>query len=136
MLAKCEDAYITGAARARTRSPSPRPTPAGNTDPTPAVRNFTITPARRATETRRGCPLDGKLVIATNGNDTRVEGSGTQLMFGCRGNDLLRGGAGADCLIGHSGRDRLFGGSGGDYINGGSDNRQRLRRVRQRPRLR
>ncbi len=120
LLAKCEDAYITGTAPGPHTFTVAATDPAGNTDPTPAVRNFTIT-LRGAPPSAPGCPLDGKLVIATNGNDTRVEGSGTQLIFGYRGNDLLRGGAGADCLIGHSGRDRLFGGSGGDYINAGSD---------------
>jgi Ca2+-binding RTX toxin-like protein len=120
LLKSCTDAFLSGAAPGPHSFTVAATDPAGNTDPTPATRNFTIN-LRGAPPSAPGCPLDGKLVIATDGNDTRFGGSGTQLMFGYRGNDLLRGGAGADCLIGHSGRDSLYGGSGGDFISGGSD---------------
>jgi hypothetical protein len=121
-IADCNDAFATGA------SPGPHTfsvaatDPAGNGDPTPATRSFTVRLEGGSLPELGSCPLDGKLTVATNGADTRTGTAGTDLIYGRAGNDLLRGAAGRDCITGQSGDDRLFGGSGGDFLFGGSGN--------------
>jgi len=116
-IASCELAYITGAGNGRHTFTVAATDRAGNTDPTPATRTFTIRLTGAPPNVAR-CQVDGRVVIATNGNDTRVGTRGTDLMYGLGGNDLLRGIDGADCLAGGSGDDRLFAGSGNDYVFG------------------
>ena len=121
-IASCNDAFRMGA------SPGPHTfsvaatDPAGNTDPTPATRNFTVRLEGSSLAELGSCPLDGKLIVGTSGADTITGTAGTDLIYGRAGNDVLRGGAGADCITGQSGDDRLYGGSRGDYVFGGSGN--------------
>jgi hypothetical protein len=120
-LSSCEQAYLTGADDGPHTFTVAATDAAGNTDPTPAVRHFTVKlGAAPASQSR--CPLDGKQIVGTNMDDTRSGGAGSDIMFGLLGNDLLRGGAGADCLLGQGGADRLFGGTGRDYLYGGAGN--------------
>ncbi len=120
-LSSCEQAFITGAPDGPHSFSVAATDPAGNTDPTPATRTFTV--RLEAAPTSQGrCPLDGNQIVGTNANDTRSGTRGTDIMFGLRGNDVLRGGAASDCVAGQDGNDRLFGGSGRDYVYGGAGN--------------
>jgi hypothetical protein len=119
-IATCNDAFVTGASAGPHTFSVAATDPAGNTDPTPATRSFTVRLEGSSLPELGSCPLDGKVTIATNGADTRTGTTGTDLIYGRAGNDLLRGAAGRDCITGQSGNDRLFGGSGGDYLFGGS----------------
>jgi subtilisin family serine protease len=92
---------------------------AGNLDPTPATRAFTV-----------------KVVVPppvhTNGNDVLTGTPGPDLICGLLGNDTIRGGGGADRLYGDAcpgpgaapggGNDRLFGGIGNDVLSGQAGN--------------
>jgi hypothetical protein len=120
-LSSCEAAFITGAADGPHSFTVAATDPAGNTDPTPAMRTFTIHLTGEPPELGR-CQVDGVVVTGTSANDTRVGSAGTDLMFGLQGDDLLRGVGGADCLTGGSGNDRLFAGSGSDFAFGSSGN--------------
>jgi Ca2+-binding RTX toxin-like protein len=95
--------------------------PAGNTDPTPATRTFTVS-LRGAPPPLPRCQYDGNLLIGTSGPDTRNGTRGTDVMYGLAGNDVLRAGAGQDCLSGGNDNDRLFGDAGQDFISGGNGN--------------
>lgn len=119
-LASCELAFAAGASAGPHTFSVAATDPAGNTDPTPATRHFTVRLEGSSLPELGGCPIDGKLLVATAGADTRAGTAGTDLMYGRAGDDVLRGLAGADCIAGESGNDRLFGGSGGDFLFGGS----------------
>jgi len=121
-IASCDDAFVTGASSGPHSFSVAATDPAGNTDPTPATRTFTSRLQGASPPELGSCPLDGKLIVATNGADTRTGTAGTDLIYGRAGNDVLRGVAGADCITGQSGNDRLFGGDGGDFLFGGSGN--------------
>jgi Ca2+-binding RTX toxin-like protein len=117
-LASCDLAFATGAAAGRHSFSVTATDAAGNVDPTPATRTFTIS-LQAAPPELAGCQVDGNVITGTNGPDTRIGTRGTDIMLGLGGNDLLRGGSGADCLAGQSGNDRLFGGNGNDDLSGG-----------------
>jgi Ca2+-binding RTX toxin-like protein len=119
-LASCELAFVTGASGGPHTFSVAATDPAGNTDPTPATRNFTVHLEGGSLPELSHCPLDGNVIVATNAADTRTGTAGTDLMYGYGGNDVLHGAAGADCVAGQSGNDRLFGDSGGDFVFGGS----------------
>jgi hypothetical protein len=121
-IAECNDAFVTGASAGPHTFSVAATDPAGNTDPTPATRSFTSRLEGAGLPDLGGCPLDGKLSVATNGADSRTGTAGTDIMYGRGGNDILRGAAGADCVTGQAGNDRLFGGGGGDFVFGGSGN--------------
>ncbi len=91
---------------------------AGNVDPTPALRRFTV--AADFGSDPPGCRHDGNVVVETNRRDVRNGGRGTDIIFGRRGNDVLRGRGGHDCLYGGPGNDRLDGGPGNDRLSGSS----------------
>jgi Ca2+-binding RTX toxin-like protein len=118
-LASCDLAFVTGTAAGRHSFSVTSTDPAGNVDPTPATRTFTIS-LRAAPPDLPRCQVAGNVITGTNGPDTRIGTRGTDIMFGLGGNDLLRGGSGADCLAGQAGNDRLFAGNGNDYLFGGS----------------
>jgi hypothetical protein len=118
-LASCDRLFATGVGEGPHSFTVAATDAAGNTDPTPARRSFTVK-LRAAPSLPARCRVDGRLFVGTDRNDTRTGSSRSDVMFGRRGNDLLRGGAGADCLVGESGNDRLFGGSGGDSLLGGT----------------
>jgi len=120
-LSSCEQAFLTGADDGPHSFSVAATDAAGNTDPTPATRTFTVRLGPAPTSQGR-CPLDGNQIVGTNANDTRSGTPATDIMFGLRGNDVLRGGGGADCVAGQDGNDRLFGGSGRDYVSGGAGN--------------
>ena len=120
-LSSCEQAFITGAPDGPHTFTVAAIDPAGNVDPTPASRSFTVKLSAAPTS-QGGCPLDGNQIVGTSAGDTRSGTRGTDIMFGLAGNDTLRGGLAADCLSGAAGNDRLFGGSGRDYVYGGSGN--------------
>jgi hypothetical protein len=121
-LASCELTFAMGATSGPHTFSVAATDPAGNTDPTPATRNFTVHLEGVSLPDLGQCPLDGKAVVGTKGSDTRVGTRATDLMYGLAGNDLLRGAAGADCISGGSGNDRVLGDGGGDFLFGGSGN--------------
>jgi Ca2+-binding RTX toxin-like protein len=85
---------------------------AGNPDPTPASRSWTISPAP-ASCTKTG--TSGNDVISgTSGDDVICAGAGNDTVKGLGGNDILRGEAGNDKLLGGVGDDTLDGGLGTD----------------------
>jgi Ca2+-binding RTX toxin-like protein len=55
-----------------------------------------------------------------DGHDTLMSGSGDDLLLGGAGNDILNGGAGSDDLWGGTGNDTLIGGTGSDDMWGGA----------------
>ncbi|MEA2220589.1 MAG: large repetitive protein [Solirubrobacteraceae bacterium] len=118
-LSACELAFAGGAPAGPHRFTVAATDAAGNTDPTPATRTFAIS-LQAAPPTLPRCPLRGRVIIGTNGADTRVGTTRIDIIYGLAGNDLLRGGLGGDCLAGQSGNDRLFGGAGNDYLFGGA----------------
>jgi len=120
-LSSCEEAFLTGAADGPHSFSVAATDAAGNTDPTPATRTFTIK-LSGAQATQSACPLDGDQIVGTNARDTRSGTPGTDIIFGLRGNDVLRGGSGADCVFGQAGNDRVFGGTGSDFVFGGTGN--------------
>jgi Ca2+-binding RTX toxin-like protein len=94
---------------------------AGNADPTPAQRTFTVGGTFRASSLP-GCSLTGNNLVGTADNDGLRGTSRTDVMIGLTGSDTLRGLGGRDCLLGQGGTDRLYGGSGADLLFGGTDN--------------
>ena len=117
----CERAFADGASPGQHSFSVAAVDPAGNIDPTPATRTFTVDLADTLPEFG-SCPLDGNIVVGTIGDDTRTGTPQTDIMFGLGGSDVLRGAARPDCLTGQSGADQLFGGPGGDYLFGGLGN--------------
>jgi hypothetical protein len=92
---------------------------AGNTDPTPATRSFTVS-LRGAPPEIPHCLYDGDAIVGTSKPDTRIGTPKTDLMFGLGGSDILRGAGGPDCIVGAAGNDRLSGEAGPDYLSGGT----------------
>src|SRR5436190_18089062 len=120
-LMSCDLAFATGAVAGPHSFSVVATDPAGNTDPTPATRNFTIS-LSAAPPTLPHCLYDGNVIIGTSGPDTRVGTGRTDLMFGLGGNDTLRGAGGPDCMAGAAGNDRLMGETGDDSLSGGAGN--------------
>ena len=120
-LTSCDLAFATGAAAGPHSFSVAATDPAGNTDPTPATRSFTIS-LSGAPPSLGACQYDGKVITGTSGADTRAGTAATDLMFGLGGRDVLRGLGGPDCISGGAGDDRLFGDAGIDYIIGGAGN--------------
>jgi Ca2+-binding RTX toxin-like protein len=120
-LPSCEQAFASGAAAGPHTFSIVATDLAGNTDPTPATRNFTVSLTGAPPEIPH-CLYDGKAIVGTGGADTRVGTPATDLMFGLGGNDVLRGAGGPDCIVGAAGSDRLSGDAGIDYLSGGSGN--------------
>jgi Ca2+-binding RTX toxin-like protein len=120
-LMSCELAFASGAsAGPHTFSVAAIDT-AGNTDPTPATRNFTVS-LRGAPPEIPGCLYDGNAIVGTSAADTRIGTPKTDLIFGLGGNDVLSGVGGPDCITGQNGNDRLRGGPGDDLLLGGAGN--------------
>jgi Ca2+-binding RTX toxin-like protein len=94
---------------------------AGNADPTPARRSFTVGTTFSASDLT-ACKLQGKSITGTPDNDDLRGTAKTDIIAGLGSSDVLRGLGGRDCLFGGGGTDRLFGGSGADLLFGGSDN--------------
>ncbi len=120
-LTACEEAFITGAAEGQHSFSVAARDPAGNVDPTPATRNFTIRLSGVPPLISR-CLYDGIVINGTSGADTRIGSPRTDLMFGLAGDDVLSGAGGPDCISGAAGNDRLRGGTGDDVITGGVGN--------------
>mgnify|MGYP001090858682 CR=1 FL=1 len=59
------------------------------------------------------------LIRAFSGNDQLIGRSGNDSLYGGPGRDFLKGGRGADSLDGGPGRDFLKGGRGADSLDGG-----------------
>jgi len=97
-----------------TISPATTPPPPGPPPPPPPPPGPPPTPRPQP-----GCPLTGRVIVATSGDDTRTGTPRTDIVFGLGGNDLLRGAAGSDCLYGDRGTDRLEGNAGADRLFGG-----------------
>lgn len=90
---------------------------AGNVDPTPARREFTVVSSftsGASTCHARAAPMRG-----TSGGDTLVGTAASNVLVGLGGDDVLRGLGGRDCLFGGAGDDRLLGGAGDDVLSGG-----------------
>jgi chitodextrinase len=86
---------------------------AGNADPTPATRTWTVlnpTPARRQKPTRT------TVRTGTARRDVLRGTPGPDVLRGLGGADLLYGLGGNDILVGGRGRDRLLGGPGSDVV--------------------
>jgi hypothetical protein len=115
---------------------------AGNTDPTPASRSFTVatppppppppppTPTclgKKATIVGTAGPdnLTGTnrddVIVGLGGGDTISGGGGNDIICGGDGNDVLVGAAGNDRIDGGTGKDKIGGGGGNDVITGGDD---------------
>lgn len=94
---------------------------AGNTDPTPASRRFTVG-SSFSPSALTGCRLKGNNITGTPDNDDITGTAKTDIIVGLSGGDLLRGLGGRDCLFGQGGTDRLSGGPGADLLFGGPDN--------------
>ena len=117
---------------------------AGNTDPTPASRTFTVDatpppppppplpPAPAPTcdslkATIVGTAGDDEItgtagndvIVGLGGNDHIAGGGGHDVICGGDGNDKLDGAAGKDTLLGEAGKDKLVGGGGADLLDGG-----------------
>lgn len=67
--------------------------------------------------------------FGTDGNDTRLQGTGSEpndpisdAIFGRGGDDTILSGGGNDFLFGESGNDTLIGGFGNDFLYGGDGN--------------
>jgi len=118
-LMSCELAFATGASAGPHTFSVAATDPAGNTDPTPATRRFTISLTGAPPEIAR-CLYDGSAIVGTSGADTRIGTPRTDLMFGLGGNDVLSGIGGPDCMTGQNGNDRLNGGAGDDLLEGGA----------------
>ena len=59
--------------------------------------------------------------MAAHGNDSSIEGTGSNTISGDAGNDLIDpAGVGNDSLSGGSGNDTITGGAGNDTIDGGT----------------
>ncbi len=121
-LMSCSLAFATGAASGPHTFSVAATDPAGNTDPTPAVRNFTVSLNSVPPPNLPRCAYEGNVILGTSGADTRIGTAGTDLMFGLGGDDVLRGRARPDCLAGQNGNDRLLGETGSDYLEGGAGN--------------
>jgi hypothetical protein len=91
---------------------------AGNVDPSPALRRFTVW-TRNLPAGAFGCRVDGEITVATSVRDVHVGRPRTDVVHGGLGDDLLGGAGGRDCLYGQQGADRLFGGGGDDVLIGG-----------------
>jgi Ca2+-binding RTX toxin-like protein len=117
----CELAFASGATAGRHTFSVAATDLAGNTDPTPATRSFTIS-LTGAPPTITRCEVDGNVITGTSSADTRNGTTGTDLIYGLAGNDLLRGLAGDDCISGGAGIDRLSGDAGRDVMSGGTGN--------------
>lgn len=120
-LMSCELAFATGAAAGPHSFSVVATDPAGNVDPTPATRNFTISLTGAPPDIPH-CNYDGNVIIGTAAANTRTGTARTDLMFGLGGNDVLRGAGGPDCITGGPGNDLLFGDAGNDYLSGGAGN--------------
>jgi len=59
-------------------------------------------------------------VIATNGDDTLNDGSGSDRLEGLAGDDTINGNDGDDTILGGAGNDEIDGGAGADSIDGGA----------------
>jgi Ca2+-binding RTX toxin-like protein len=86
---------------------------AGNTDPTPASRTWTV-----GTPPAPGCTITGtanaETLTGTSADDVICAGGGNDTVNGLGGNDTLKGEAGGDTLLGGVGDDTLDGGLGTD----------------------
>jgi hypothetical protein len=91
---------------------------AGNVDPSPALRRFTVW-TRNLPAGAFGCLVQGEIVVATSARDIHVGTPRTDIVHGGLGDDLLGGAGGDDCLYGQQAADRLFGGGGDDVLIGG-----------------
>jgi hypothetical protein len=91
---------------------------AGNVDPSPALRRFTVW-TRNLPAGGFGCLVEGEITVATSARDVHVGKSRTDIVHGGLGDDLLGGAGGDDCLYGQQAADRLFGGGGDDVLIGG-----------------
>jgi len=120
-LTSCDLAFASGTTAGKHSFSVAATDLAGNTDPTPATRSFTIS-LSGAPPSLGACQYDGKVITGTSGPDTRAGTAATDLMFGLGGRDVLRGLAGPDCISGGAGDDRLLGDAGMDYIIGGIGN--------------
>ena len=123
-LVSCEMAFSTGAANGPHSFSVAATDPAGNTDPSPATRNFTVGLTGEPGREIARCEYDGASIVGTTGADTRIGTPRTDLMFGRGGNDVLSGVGGPDCIAGQNGNDRLRGGAGNDLLIGGAGNDQ------------
>jgi hypothetical protein len=91
---------------------------AGNVDPSPALRRFTVWTRNLPAGAFR-CLVEGRITVATSARDVHVGTPRTEVVHGGVGDDLLGGSGGDDCLYGQQGADRIFGGAGDDVLIGG-----------------
>ena len=96
--------------------------PAGNIDPTPARRVFTVQlplPPPPATASCEGSPAT---IIGTHGIDVLKGTPGRDVIVGLGGDDRIDGRGGDDIICAGDGTDRLDGGAGDDVLAGGGEN--------------
>ncbi len=121
-LASCELTFASGAAAGPHTFAVTAIDAAGNADPTPASRNFTISLGSEPPLIPHCLYEEGKVILGTSRSDVRIGTPKTDLIFGLGGADVLSGAGGPDCLTGQGGNDRLRGGAGDDLLAGGAGN--------------
>jgi Ca2+-binding RTX toxin-like protein len=147
-FAACDSPHTTAALSGGQHTSAVRAKdPAGNTDPTPATRTFTVTTAQppppppppgpkcngvaativgtAGRDRIRG--TNGRDVIVALGGKDKISGrGGNDLICAGNGDDKVDAGGGDDVVFGESGRDHLRGGNGDDRLDGG-DGEDKLR---------
>jgi RTX calcium-binding nonapeptide repeat (4 copies) len=87
---------------------------AGNSDPTPAIRTWTVTSPKPALRSK---PVRQRLQTGTARRDVLRGTPGPDVLRGLGGADFLYGLGGNDVLVGGSGRDRMTAGPGSDVVH-------------------
>jgi Ca2+-binding RTX toxin-like protein len=96
---------------------------AGNSDPTPAVRTWTVIKPRLSPRSR---PSQTITRTGTARRDVLRGTPGPDVLRGLGGSDLLYGIRGNDALLGGSGQDRLLAGAGNDVVQAKDDVRDTI----------
>jgi len=87
---------------------------AGNADPTPAIRSWTVV---SLSPVQQNEPARGVVRTGTARRDVLRGTPGPDVLRGLGGADLIYGRGGDDVLVGGRGRDRLLGGPGTDVVH-------------------
>lgn len=117
-IAACPQAFARPIPDGRYRFSVAAVDAAGNVDPTPARRSFTL--RARLGVGAPGCDVDADVLELRSRRDVFDGFPGSDIVHGLGGNDTLNGRRGNDCLYGGRGNDRIRGGTGNDRLSGGS----------------
>jgi hypothetical protein len=93
---------------------------AGNADPTPAARAYTVAGTTGSSPSPAARDCNGRAARVGTANDDKLRGtSAADNLLGGDGADLMRSFGGSDCMDGEAGDDSLYGGGGADNLIGG-----------------